>query len=84
MRLSLDQNQNTNCSMCGKKIHDPAVIIYEEVNGSNFAFDSKVCFTTFKKFISLYGSDFLRRFQWEFCSRWNFWGNARISELLRI
>lgn len=47
------------CFMCGKtiSIHKNQILI-EKIDGTDYAFDSESCALIFKKFKSLYGSDF--------------------------
>ena len=43
------------CMMCGKNIQQQK-ILFEEIDGNKYAFDSQECILFFKKFKSLYGS----------------------------
>ncbi len=47
------------CAMCGKTISiQKKQILVEKIDGTDYSFDSEYCALTFKKFKSLYGSDF--------------------------
>jgi len=49
------------CSLCGKTIRDQQEqesILNEEIDGTSYVFDTKECVNMFKRFRSVYGSDF--------------------------
>jgi len=49
------------CAMCGKALRHGYTVI-EEIDRSPVAFDSKDCAIIFKRFRSVYGTDFLTNF----------------------
>jgi hypothetical protein len=50
--------KSITCAMCGKTIGPQKQILFEVIDGVNYAFDSKDCIMFFKKFKSLYGGSF--------------------------
>ena len=57
-------SSNDKCALCGKMITDHEVnknnksILKEEIDGSSYVFDTKECVNMFRRFRSVYGSDF--------------------------
>lgn len=59
----MTNGSNDKCALCGKTIRDHEVSkniksILEEIDGSSYVFDTKECVNMFKRFRSVYGSDF--------------------------
>ena len=60
----MTNSSNDKCALCGKTIRDHEVnknnksILKEEIDGSSYVFDTKECVNMFKRFRSVYGSDF--------------------------
>ena len=46
------------CAMCGKSLGNQNQILVEKIDDMDYVFDNEYCALVFKKFKSLYGSDF--------------------------
>lgn len=58
MNVTPSSERDIKCVMCGKTIAQKTQVLVEMIEGNNYTFDSKDCILFFKKFKSLYGSNF--------------------------